>query len=351
MEKIEKVVLNQGRVLRVILLAGALLIIKMFISILIPLASAIFIALLFLPLAQLFEKRFFFRRLTAAAICMIILILLMAGIFLLITGQISSIGKNLNLISHNIREQFVAIRVFAKNNLSLDESKIQLITSGIRTELLRQGELLLRTFVFQFSGMLANVIVIPVYVFLIMLYRKELKSFFISINDKKNAGKTLRIIKKIEHVVPRYLGGLLIEMMVVMFMSITGFLIVGIPYAAFLGVLAGLLNVIPYVGNLIAGSLAMLTALAFSNNLMSVLAAFVVSSLVQLIDNNIVLPKIVASRVNINALLAIIAILAGGTIAGIGGMFLALPSLAMLKICFDESERWRAVGELLGKHN
>jgi predicted PurR-regulated permease PerM len=69
---------------------------------------------------------------------------------------------------------------------------------------------------------------------------------------------------------------------------------------------------------------------------------------IQLIDNNYIVPKIVASKVKINALFAIIVVLAGNALWGIPGMFLSLPVLAVIKLIFDHIEPLKPWGFLLG---
>jgi predicted PurR-regulated permease PerM len=69
---------------------------------------------------------------------------------------------------------------------------------------------------------------------------------------------------------------------------------------------------------------------------------------VQFLDNNILMPRIVGSKIKINALVSIIGVFIGGSIAGISGMFLSMPIIAVLKIIFDRSESFKQWGVLFG---
>ena len=82
--------------------------------------------------------------------------------------------------------------------------------------------------------------------------------------------------------------------------------------------------------------------------LLFVITVLGIIAVVQFVDNNILMPRIVGSKVKINAMFAIIGVLIGGTIAGISGMFLSLPVIAVLKIIFDRSEQFKQWGVLLG---
>src|SRR5690606_11797801 len=73
-----------------------------------------------------------------------------------------------------------------------------------------------------------------------------------------------------------------------------------------------------------------------------------VIAFVQFLDNNILMPRIVGSKVRINALGTIVGVLVGGAIAGVSGMFLSLPIIAVMKIVFDRSDMFKPWGVLLG---
>jgi predicted PurR-regulated permease PerM len=127
-------------------------------------------------------------------------------------------------------------------------------------------------------------------------------------------------------------------------------MIIGVKYAILLGVITGILNLIPYIGILFAGILSILASLTGSPDLSIISGVIIVNSIVQLIDNNILTPMIVSSKVEINAFVSIIGIIIGGAVAGISGMFLAIPILAILKVIFDRIESLAPWGYLMGDH-
>jgi len=69
---------------------------------------------------------------------------------------------------------------------------------------------------------------------------------------------------------------------------------------------------------------------------------------VQFLDNNILMPRIVGSKVKINALATIVGVVVGGELAGIAGMFLSLPIIAVLKVVFDRTDSFKQWGVLFG---
>jgi predicted PurR-regulated permease PerM len=124
--------------------------------------------------------------------------------------------------------------------------------------------------------------------------------------------------------------------------------IVGIKHALLIGVLFALLNLVPYVGALIGNILGVLITLSSTQETWPILTVLVVIAVVQFLDNNILMPKIVGDKVKINSLAAIAGIVLAGTFAGISGMFLALPIIAVFKIVFDQTENFKKWGVLLG---
>jgi predicted PurR-regulated permease PerM len=125
-------------------------------------------------------------------------------------------------------------------------------------------------------------------------------------------------------------------------------LILGIEYAILLGILGALLNVIPYIGGVVAVALPMMVALATKSSAWHAFYVLAIYYFIQLIDNNYIVPKIVASKVKLNALFSIIAVIVGNALWGIPGMFLSIPLLAIVKLIFDHIEPLKPWGFLLG---
>lgn len=191
------------------------------------------------------------------------------------------------------------------------------------------------------------ILLLPVYAFLFLYYKEMLKKFLIDIMPNKDEYKVLDVIGESKAILQGYLVGLLIEMAIVTAINITGFLIIGLKYAVFLGVLAAILNIIPYIGMLIAAILCMIITLTTSTDLSDVLWTAVILVAVQFLDNNFIMPKVVGNKVKVNALATIIGVLIGGALSGISGMFLSIPLIAILKTIFERVEPLKPWGMLL----
>lgn len=122
----------------------------------------------------------------------------------------------------------------------------------------------------------------------------------------------------------------------------------GVPYAILIGVIGAILNLIPYIGGIVAILLPILMATVAMDGYTTQLAILIAYSVIQFIDNNIIVPRVVSSQVKINALISIIAVLLGGALWGLSGMFLSIPFVAVLKIIFDRVDGLKPWGKLLG---
>jgi predicted PurR-regulated permease PerM len=192
------------------------------------------------------------------------------------------------------------------------------------------------------------IFLIPLYIFLILFYEPLLLDFIRKLSNENNNSQVQEVVGQTKSVIQRYLVGLLIEAFLVAALDTTALLILGIDYAIIIGIIGALLNVIPYIGGLVAVAIPMIIALATKDSAWYALYVLGLYYLIQLIDNNYIVPKIVASKVKINALFSIIVVLAGNALWGLPGMFVSIPLLAIVKLIFDHIEPLKPWGFLLG---
>jgi predicted PurR-regulated permease PerM len=154
-----------------------------------------------------------------------------------------------------------------------------------------------------------------------------------------------RIMGSVKKLLIRYFGGLAIEVAGVIFLSSIGFLIIGMSFndSLLMGFLAGIFNVIPYLGPLVGGSLAVMIGfvthlhLPFYNEQLPLLIwIVVVCAVVQMIDNMIFQPLIYSSSVNAHPLEIFIVFLMAGSLGGILGMIIAIPSYIVIRVFAKE---------------
>jgi predicted PurR-regulated permease PerM len=191
-------------------------------------------------------------------------------------------------------------------------------------------------------------LLLPVYLFLILYYKNLLLEFVQRLFRTEHHEVLNKILASTKNIIQTYLVGLFFELIIVAFLNSVGLLMLGIEYAIILGIMGAILNLIPYIGGIIAIALPMIIAFVTKDTLTYPILVFCVYLLIQFIDNNFIIPKIVASRVRINALISVIVVLIGGAIWGVSGMFLSIPLIAIIKVICDHVEPLKPWGFLLG---
>jgi predicted PurR-regulated permease PerM len=159
----------------------------------------------------------------------------------------------------------------------------------------------------------------------------------------------LEVVGKISKITQHYLSGLLIDIAILSVLNSTGFLLLGLDYAILLGVLAAVLNIIPYIGVMVGSLFPVAIALLTKDSVMVAAGALAVCVVVQFVDNNFITPKVVGSSVNLNPLATLLILIAGGLVWGVAGMMLFIPLLGMLKVVFDNVEKLKPYGYLIGE--
>ncbi|MEG6522490.1 AI-2E family transporter [Desulfotomaculum sp. 1211_IL3151] len=177
---------------------------------------------------------------------------------------------------------------------------------------------------------LFNVVLAPVLAFYIMKDLDLLKSWARSIIPKEIAADVFYLAKEIDFVFASFIRGHLTVVLIIGVLTSLSFMLIGLEFAAMLGIIAGVTELIPYFGPLIGAVPALAMALLHSKWM--VLKVLVIVFIIQQLEGNIISPRILGQRVGLHPLAIIVALLAGGHLFGIGGMLLAVPLAAMVKI-------------------
>jgi predicted PurR-regulated permease PerM len=192
------------------------------------------------------------------------------------------------------------------------------------------------------------VALLPIYIFLMLFYKNLLLRFVFLWFPADSHEKVEDVMKETEVIIKSYLTGLLIQITYVTVLLGGILFFIGIKHAILIGVIFAFLNLIPYIGALIGNIIGVLLTLTSSQEVWPIFAVLITIAFVQFLDNNILMPRIVGSKVKINALATIVGVLVAGALGGISGMFLSLPVIAVLKIVFDRTNNLRQWGVLFG---
>jgi len=187
----------------------------------------------------------------------------------------------------------------------------------------------------------------PIFIFFMLISRKQIRTFYYSSFKKKNRHIANRILEQIELAYTGYVRGMVYVMAIISVLTAIGLFALGIPHAIYLGLLAGLLTIVPYFGVIISALIPVIIALLTKDSLWYAVGVVGVFAIVQFVEGNIITPKIMGDQVGINPLTVILGIIIFGAIGGILGMVLTIPILALIKIIANYMPGWKPIGYLL----
>ncbi|HEY0433312.1 MAG TPA: AI-2E family transporter, partial [Chitinophagaceae bacterium] len=179
-------------------------------------------------------------------------------------------------------------------------------------------------------------------------FKTLLLNFLYELFAEENSKEVATVLTQTKGAIQQYMFGLLIETTIVATLNSAALLALGMKYAILLGLIGALLNILPFIGGIVAVLLPLLIATVTKSGFSTQVAIIICYLVIQFIDNHFLVPYIVSSKVKINALISIVVVLMGGLLWGIAGMFLSIPFVGILKIVFDRVPELKPWGRLLG---
>ena len=308
-----------------------------------PIAFSMIMAMLLNPLTnKLMQKGM--NKFFAVTVTLVIALLLVGGLFYFISAQIMSFTDNLPALKIKFNEHLGQIHHWVAVNFNITVSKQQkMVDDALSNSRALVGSAL--------GGVLNTVgffILVPVYIFLFLFYKNLFLNFFHEIFSEESSGKVNQVLNETKKAIQSYMVGLLLEALVVAILNAIALLILGVDYAILLAIICALVNMLPYIGGIVATLLPMLIASVTKDGLSVQVGIVVANAIIQFTDSHFLIPLLVSSRVKINAFFSIVIVLLGGALWGVAGMFLSIPFVAILKIIFDRVPEMKPWGKLLG---
>jgi predicted PurR-regulated permease PerM len=312
-------------------------------EILIPLAFSIMLAILLNPMNNRLQQRKI-PPVLSISLSMLAGLIIITGAGYFLTTQLASLGDQLPLLKRKFWELFQRLQKTVATDLGYPIRK--------QNQFLDQAEAGMRPLLGQtlgtVMGTLNILILLPVYTFLFLYYKKLILNFLYEIFAEENSEKVAVILQQTKGAIQSYMVGLLLEGLIVASLNTVALLLLGVDFALLLGVLGAILNVLPYIGGIIAIGLPVIMATITKDGFHTQLGVIAAYLVIQFIDNHFLVPLVVSSKVRINALISIVAVLLGGALWGISGMFLSIPIIGVIKIICDRVDDLKPWGKLLG---
>jgi predicted PurR-regulated permease PerM len=316
-------------------------------EIILPFLYATLLAILFSPVVHYLELRKIHRTLAIGGV-LIIFIILFSLLMLLVFSQVSLLSDALPELANKFDELLKSAVRWASENFNISTRKINAWLTTTSTDFYQNSGAAIGSTLTTIGGLLVTLLLTPVYVFMLLYYQSHLVKFSHKLFGAKNRETLDEIFTQTKTLVQSYLVGLFVEFVIIAVLNAVGLLLLGINYAILLGILGALLNIIPYVGGLVGVVMFMLIAMV-TKEPQYMIYVVVLYTVIQFIDNNFIVPKVVGSKVKLNALVSLVAVLCGAALWGIPGMFLSIPIIAILKLLFDRIDPLKSWGFLLGE--
>ncbi|HEX8329480.1 MAG TPA: AI-2E family transporter [Hymenobacter sp.] len=316
-------------------------------GILLPLFFAALLATLLLPLVSKLESRKW-PRVLAIIVAILLLVGGIAGLIILFGTQIMDLRAELPLIQQKLVVFFDQGQQWLHDRFGMRVmSKDEIIDSSLSSAKKSAGGFLGST-ISTTAGVLSVVTLIPIYIFCFLYYRDHMRQFMFRFVAPDRRTSVLHTMDSIQSVVQAYISGLLTVIVIVSVLNGIGLLLLNVKFAIFFAIFASVLAVIPYIGIMVGATIPALITLVETGSPGKAAAVVGVFVLVQFLEGNFITPMITGSKVSINPMAAIIALILGGELWGTPGMILSIPLVAVIKVVLDANKSTEPWGFLLG---
>lgn len=314
---------------------------------LVPLVFAALLGSMLLPAVKWMQKKGVHEGI-AISLSILVFVGVFVGIVWLLSWQVSGLVKDSSEIEKELTQHYHEAQRYLTDVLGVSEQKQEEMINKQKSDAPAKIGSLVTKFMGGFGGFLTDIILTLVYIFLFLYYRSHLKKFIVRVVPNEEKENALDAVSGAQQVTQKYLTGLALMIFSLWIMYGIGFTIVGVKNALFFAVLCGLLEIVPFVGNITGTTLTVLFAFAQGGDYTMIIGIIITYAIVQFIQTYILEPLVVGAEVNLNPLFTIIALIAGEMLWGISGMILAIPLMGITKIISDHVEALKPFGKLIG---
>jgi len=298
---------------------------------------AFILAYFFDPLYEFLLKKKVPKVLAILIIFSIIIALLIVIIFLVIPSLINQLTILYNEVP-NIFEEYQSIILSLRPQLSnfINPANVEILIKENFSEMQKNILGFSQNIIIYLSGALSSItfgmVIIPLILFYllrdILLFKENLYNFV----SKKNKGEFKEIVERIDRIISGFIRGRLVICTIVGFLIGLGLYLLNLKFALIIGIISGVLNIIPYLGPIFGLFLALIFALGQPWwTLLLILILFIFANQVEAIYLN---PAILGKELGLHPLTVIFSMLVCGQILGILGVLIAVPLVAILKVLF-----------------
>jgi predicted PurR-regulated permease PerM len=188
----------------------------------------------------------------------------------------------------------------------------------------------------------------PVLAIYILIDLERFKANTLGMTPPRHREETAFVAGELGTAMGSFVRGQLLVAVIVGIASSIGMYLIGLPFWLIIGILAGFLNLIPFLGPVVGGALAVLVAL-LNGDVSQAVWAVAIFVVIQQVDNHVITPLVQRARVNLSPLVIVLALVIGGSVAGLLGVVVAVPLTAAARIVVGHFWRTRILGETWGE--
>lgn len=281
-------------------------------------------------------------------ISMLVIGILIGVATIVISSEIKTLIADISLQSGKINGKFMALQNAVSSRFNLDANTIAGYLAEAKNKLMVFGENIASGAVTATTSFMGSVVLIIIFVFCFLLYNTSFRDFGFALMGTEKHEEATSLINHIQKLVQNYLLGLITVTFIIGTLNSIGLLIIGVDHAIFFAFFAGLLTIIPYIGITIGAGLTFIYLLLTKDSALPAFGALAIMLTVQVLESNLITPRIVGKKVSINPFVAITVLLIGSALWGIPGMALSIPLTAIFKLLFDARPNTKAFGYFLG---
>ncbi len=314
-----------------------------------PFLIAGFLYYLLQPLVKLLNKMHIRGRKASVLAFVLLLLILGGGLAYLIPQLVTQIASMVQSLPAYLNDMEKLVRQFANSKLA-DDLHISELVSSVKinqsqivkfvSEHVSTGATSLSTVVGHIGNALVNIFMAPLVLFYFLKDGDKLSENIQKFMPPRWRSFTANLLHRMNATMDSYFTGQFTDMLIVGILSCIGYAISGTPYALVIGITAGIMNMVPYIGPWLGAIPAV--AVAATVSWKQVIFAAIVAVVVQQIDNNFVYPNVIGKSMEIHPLTVIVLLLTAGNMFGLLGVILGIPVYAVVKTvlaCFVAEPR------------
>jgi predicted PurR-regulated permease PerM len=313
----------------------------------VPLSFGLLISFVLYPVCRWMERRGVGRALSIV-LALLILMLIGGALIWLLVSQFVSFTKVWPTVQAKFLKTVTDLSHVFSDVFGITADKQKSLLNSISSQ--SGGSILsfLKTTLMSSLSSLVLFVLIPVYSVIILYYREYWMKVLGRIFAGEREEDLRRILLLSVETYFSFIRGMVVVYLMVGALNTAGLMALGIPNAILFGFVASILTIVPYVGIVIGASLPVAMAWITYDSIWYPIGIVGLFTFVQYLEANVIFPFAVSHRLNVNTLVMLLVIFAGGILWGLSGMILFVPFVGIAKLIADQNPKWKTISMILG---